>query len=445
MKEINHIPNTEDEILVDVHGSCVSRNIFNVNIFENSKIKVNQHFSRNCVISSMMPPVDFNVEQSEMLHKSDYSYRCMRYALHKNTVPLLEKSTSQFLVIDFFDLCQNAVAYKNTTFSHYDTSFFATSAYKENVDKYKIVHFFDMPMFLWFGYIDLYLNKMTEKFGDNIILVRLQCAKYYIGKNVPSGGVVKDFPEWKLGYGNALYNEKLKELEDCIIEKYNPYVIDVSKYFISDESHNADFTPVHFENDYALAASKSMYEIIKKKPKQKYYENIDASIVSRILGRNISEPDFIKIYHSSAVPFNSCELLDEITLLFSENDIIKNRKWLSLLYESFYNICSDNVSVDSCGKFLDYTKKLSNSRDFCVEYLEQLNNKFNFLNMDADCLLSLFEEALNENDLIWMTILSCLRILEPNNEKVILYSKAYYSMKNDVNKVKIYEQKYEGV
>ncbi|WP_432749814.1 DUF6270 domain-containing protein [Paenibacillus amylolyticus] len=52
-------------VLVDIHGSCLSRNIFNVD--KDTDILVNNYISRSNIVSSMMPPADINTKREELL------------------------------------------------------------------------------------------------------------------------------------------------------------------------------------------------------------------------------------------------------------------------------------------------------------------------------------------------------------------------------------------
>ena len=103
---------------VDVHGSCVARGIFNADM--GSDIEVNQCFSRNSIVCCMMPAVETDINTDQLVYKSEYAKRCVKYSLDKSTVSRLLSSESDFLVVDFFDLCQHVAVAGETTFSTYD-------------------------------------------------------------------------------------------------------------------------------------------------------------------------------------------------------------------------------------------------------------------------------------------------------------------------------------
>ncbi|OBZ10739.1 hypothetical protein A8L34_19415 [Bacillus sp. FJAT-27264] len=315
-------------VLVDIHGSCISRNIFNVN--KSSDISVNSYLSRNNIVSSMMPPANIPTRAEELsIFDSEYSHRCLRNGIEKNTVPILLNSNADFLVIDFFDFCQPVAVYKNTTFSTYDYSFYNTAAYKGEPEQFQRTNILEIPSWLWYGYVDLYWEKMIEKFGANIILVRIRSCNNYIAKD----GEVKDTPPAMLHFGNAVYNKPLYELEEYVIDKYNPYVVDVSKYFIADEEYNTDVTPVHFEENYAISSWSLMQNIILNKPKQRYYDNLRPQVVADLLGRRVADRNFEVIWRETESFFVANDLLDDISSDSDPIDIIQNREWLAALYQ----------------------------------------------------------------------------------------------------------------
>ncbi|WP_432750001.1 DUF6270 domain-containing protein [Paenibacillus amylolyticus] len=230
---------------------------------------------------------------------SEYSHRCLRNGIEKNTVPMLLNSIAEFLVIDFFDLCQPVAVYRNTTFPTYDYSFYNTAAYKNEPDQFQSINFLEIPTCLWYGYIDIYWKKMIGKFGDNIVLVRVSCFNNYITSNKE----INPTPPNLLAFGNEIYNSALFELENYIIEKYNPYVLDVSKYFIADEDYESDVTPVHFEENYNISSWSLMKDIILNKPKQRYYDNLRPKIFAQLLERPVADRDFEFLWKERGVCF----------------------------------------------------------------------------------------------------------------------------------------------
>ena len=170
-----------DKMEYDVHGSCVSRSLLNG--ADEKLLSCNLNFSRNCLVSSVMPPAELPTTKEELFpNLSDYQNRCMRYAIDKSTVQQLLESTCENILIDFFDLMQNVACYKNTTFSTYDTLFFGSKCFKQHKEEIGTLCFLEIPTFLWYGYVDIYFQKIMDKY-KKVILVRITCADKYISKN----------------------------------------------------------------------------------------------------------------------------------------------------------------------------------------------------------------------------------------------------------------------
>ena len=244
-------------ISVNVHGSCVSRDGFNP--ISEGKIKVKHLFSRNNIVSAMMPPCDLEFSHGELVqYESEYAERCMTYALNKKTVGLLMESDASYLVVDFFDFCQPVIGFRDTTFSSYDYCFYHTKAFKEYKDEMMAVDFLAMPACFWYGYVSLYFDRVTEKYNGNVILNRLSCSGLYMD----SGHAVKKIPENLHHFGSDRHNAALHALEEYVIQRYPQiHAVDITKYFIPDQSYNPDTTPVHYEEHYKMSLAQ-IYEKI---------------------------------------------------------------------------------------------------------------------------------------------------------------------------------------
>jgi len=419
-----------NSIFIDIHGSCVSRDIFNCP--DNKNVKVRHYFSRNNIASSMMPPADISTKKEELSkYDSEYSHRCVRQAIEKQAVPLLTESESEFLVIDFFDFCQPVACYKGTTFSTYDYCFYHTSAFRNEREAYSSVNFFDVPSYLWYGYIDLYFQKMTQKFGkQRIILNKLNCCNGYIDKS----GNLKPTPENLLNFGNAKFNKHLDDLENYVIQKYNPYVIDITKYFIPDETDNPDVTPIHYEGSYHEAAWFLINNILMNKPTQRLYDNLPPKVVASLLCRNVNKDDFIDIYNTRSKPYVCHDLLDDIFINSTSHDVMGNRYWLGELYEEFHQRISSVSDYHDKNALVNYVIAVESFKT-CNEYQKQtiklLQEKKNYLLLSHNELINQFNHAIDTSDLKWITILKCLGILYPEDTYIMNMLLNYYTAMDD--------------
>ena len=367
----------------------------------------------------MMPPSNLDFDEGELLsYKSEYSERCMRMALKKNTVPLLKQSEAEFLVVDFFDFCQPLAGFENTSFSTYDYCFYNTRAYKQNMDNFRMVDFLNIPEFLWYGYVDLYFNEMKNKFGDNIILIRLSCSKCYMTIDHR----IEQINERLLHFGNAKYNAMIRKLENYIIEKYKLYVVDISQYFIPDEAYNPDTTPVHFEAAYNLVLSNILKEIIQNKPDKRYYDEIPRKIVSELMLRSVSENDFKTIYAERKLPFAENRITDMIFNMCSLDEIIRHRDWIA----SIYNIDERDILSDQA-IWKDAEKDI-----FIKSVQKEYEEFYSYYYLPQEDRYQLFLDSFEAGDVSkWIKIIKLMSSFDIGYKDAVYYVMQYYTAIND--------------
>jgi len=268
---------------------------------------------------------------------------------------------------------------------------------------------------------------MTEKWGGNIILNRLICSKYYVSRQnsvyLIEGG--------RCHFGNAKYNDALRELENYLIDKYNLYVVDISKYFIPDEAHTADTTPVHYEPDYVALQSKYMKEIILDKTANRYCDVLPIEMMVKLLQRPVSEDDFIKIYEDRELPFSTGTLLDELFKNEALEQIASNRMWITKLYSTY--------ALGESAK--DGIKLIIENRDiwgdaplslFQTKIYNNLNILSVLLQLAAPALYELFVKDFEEsNTELWMWELRVLWHIAPDYKDVPRLIEQYYTAIND--------------
>ena len=170
--------NTHNEILIDVHGSCVSYSVLS----------------------------------------------------KKDAVSTLLSSSADYLFIDFYDMARSQWAYKNGSYTHVADLSIAAPDYYQRIqhDLLGSFRWIDLPTNLWYCHIDRYMDTMIKKYGANhIILNRLYLNRYYIDEN----SVLKEFSPCTHYLGSYKENEKIRQLEEYIIQKYSIPNIDLSKYF----------------------------------------------------------------------------------------------------------------------------------------------------------------------------------------------------------------------
>lgn len=118
----------------------------------------------------------------------------------------------------------------------------------------------------------MFFETIMKKYDQNhIILNCFRANTYYLDKD----GKIKLIPNEskKTCQANDKYNPQLKKLENYIIKKYNPYVIDISKYFIGDKNFWDNIQGAHFEKAFYRQTFDITKKIIYGETKERYFSN----------------------------------------------------------------------------------------------------------------------------------------------------------------------------
>lgn len=266
-------------IKVNVLGSCVSRICMlngdtTLHGIYGDEMELGYFLDKqNLALAMLAAP--FSREEVEAIDEEclyDKSrIRALRQCLNKTTVNMLMESDAEYLVMDLYDFHNDFLSYGDTAFSTCAHEFCNTELFTKQKEKFHVYNFMHLPSWIWYGYVDLFFEKIMEKYdADHIILMRFRSNKYYQCKD----GLIRRLPdEFKQPYhSNDKYNAPLATLEDYIISKYNPYVIDLSKYYMCDENMWTNLNGAHFEREYYRDGYKIIRDIIVNKSEQRVWD-----------------------------------------------------------------------------------------------------------------------------------------------------------------------------
>lgn len=267
-------------IKVNVLGGCVSR----VSLLDGNQsghgiadenMELGYFLDKQNIVCAMMP-APFDRAEVEAIQANELWDQSRLYTvkqcLNKDTVKLLMESDAEYVVMDLYDMQTDFAAYKNTCFSTCAHEIYNTQLLEKYNNMVKNGNFLTMPPVIWYGYVDLFFEKLIEKYGaDHIILNRFRCNSYYLAKD----GIIRPIPK---NFQNPFqphpkYNQALAELENYIIERYNPYVIDLSKFFMGDENVWRNLQGAHFENQFYRETLDQIRRIVKGQNAERYYSS----------------------------------------------------------------------------------------------------------------------------------------------------------------------------
>ncbi|SFU80412.1 hypothetical protein SAMN04487886_11752 [Clostridium sp. DSM 8431] len=444
-------------VTLDILGSCISRMILLDGDYKkkgvvNKDIKLEYFFDKNNIVSSMMPS-PFAREEIESIKEEELyapdRIKSLKQGINKDTLPMIMNGKADYLLIDFHDLTLAVSVYENTTFSNCAYEFYNTELYRKYEGKIGNVNFMDVPEFLWYPYIDLFFNEILKKFDSNhIILNRFHACKFYIDKNLH----VKEIPDTfrKPFHAKYEYNEKVKKLEEYIISKVNPYIIDLTKYFITDERYWDNLNGVHYQKYFYEEASIELQDILFNDNSERVHDKISALRVSQILNDDLAnDEEYIKYLNEIAKPFVSCKVLDDICNILTYKEIAKNRKVLAELYKSAYNLKEkinkegisekDKITLLVQSLSDEYTKKYEEIIIFIKNFYEEDKNEA------VNYLEKIFLNMISEGNTEWVSFLEKLEGYAPYNEKVIAYRLEYFRAVNDIEKIEEYEKRLKKI
>ena len=289
------------------------------------------YFDKNNIAFMMLPRV-FTDEEIDTISADDLydktRLKALKQCLDKSTMDLLLASDAEYLVIDLYDFHNDFVLYKNTAFSTCAHEFMNTELFELNKDNMKIANLMNMPEEYYYPLVDLFFDKIMNKYDANhIILNRFRSNKYYLAKD----GMIKEIPEEyrKPFHSNYIYNENVRKLEDYIITKYNPYVIDLSSYYMCNENEWDNLNGAHFEKAFYIETYKYIRTILSGETDERYFD------MPHFMWDNFGVPDESEKDYAFDVE-SAIELLIE---LVEKEDVL----WVNILHK--LNIYAKNNPV----------------------------------------------------------------------------------------------------
>lgn len=267
---------------VTVLGSCVSR----VSLLRGQKtghgiadgekygLKLEYFLDKHNIALAMMPPPFPEKEVNTITSRELWDKTrdvSLRQSLMKKTVPMLLQGEAQYLIMDFYDFHNNFLSYKDTAFATQANEFLNTRLCRKYAKELCGYTFFDLPTWIYYPLVDLFFETIMQKFdSDHIILNRFRANTFYLDTD----GKVKRIPDsFKQPFQcNDIKNPECRKLEDYVIAKYNPYVIDISRYFMGDANLWDNLNASHFEKEFYRETYDQILRIVRGEAAERYYD-----------------------------------------------------------------------------------------------------------------------------------------------------------------------------
>jgi hypothetical protein len=240
---------------VDIHGSCVSRDILNYDY--NNDLILGKYLARSSFVSTVAEPFP---EEIDLNINSPWQKRTVEIDLKKELFKQLYEDKANYLLIDFIDERLALMKYKNSIITISDelkNSNFKDFFKGENINK------FNLEKSIWKRSMKEYLEKLLKIYKEEKIIIH---ETYFVDSYITKNGKIKSFNENQIAYNkkiNALleeyYNHIKTKLPDAnvinIIENYN----------LAYEDHIWGNQPVHYVDSYNKQAFRILKSIILDK------------------------------------------------------------------------------------------------------------------------------------------------------------------------------------
>lgn len=357
---------------IDVHGSCVSYSIIkdqfdgkSIRVFED--IENNYYFSHVNIAGTMTGKIRLLPKEEDFQIITNHIRRNIISDLKKEVLDILMKSEAEWLMVDFYDFARIQWAYENGSYTHVADLQIAAPEYWDKI-KNEIQGTFrwiDLPTYLWYGNIDRYFEHVIKKYGkEHIILNRVNLSQYFLDeeKNIREFSSDKDY------LGSYKDGEKIRRLEDYVIQKYGIHNIDVAKFFMADWECGKDYLNVHYEPQYYKLAGKIVKNICSGGAGFAT-DMLDTESVIYKLQKNeevcIKNHGF-KYLTCAESPFTCFKPLDDLLKVLDMEEILESTEIIALLYQ----FVEENV-----GFFYDDTISEEEKQVELVKIFEKLANE----------------------------------------------------------------------
>ncbi len=242
---------------LDIHGSCVSRDIFNFD--EDHDIKLGKYFARNSFISTVSKPFPVEVDLNNFSpFSSPWQIRMVEVDFKKELFERLSIDPANYIMIDFIDEILTLGRYKDSIFTisvPLRNSNFLEDFKGDQINKFKLETSF------WKKSMDNYIKNILEIYDEERIIIH---ETYFVYSYLTKCGEIKSFPDEKIDYYKNL-NQLLKNYYDYAkIKLPKATVINVIKdYNLAFEDHVWGLYGVHYTNDYYKHVLSILKKIIK--------------------------------------------------------------------------------------------------------------------------------------------------------------------------------------
>lgn len=230
--------------IIDIHGSCVSRDIFN--FLEDEPLKFNIYCARHSIFAALQPSLGKNCIQYIDIN-SNFQRRMVEMDCMKTFFPKLQESSAKYLVIDLIDTARFPLLKYRESIVTGSSEIMGCSLYKQY--EFEKINPNGMKKDEWKKQLESYVDKLKIYREEKNIIIHCTYFKHYYKDEK---GKIKRFSYEQI-MRNKLLNNQLKQYYKYLRELMpHACYIDLCKRwrYQADAKHHFGLSPVHYTRSY---------------------------------------------------------------------------------------------------------------------------------------------------------------------------------------------------
>ena len=242
---------------IDIHGSCVSRDLFN---FPCRKLSFSRTYcARTSVFACLSEPCQYMDKEFIQL-ESKFRRRSLEYDIDKAVFETLRQGKGNYIMIDLVDTVRFVLLkYRESIFT--GSTEFMDSTLEQHYD-FERINPLTLPEAQWKEQLNEYIEKIKAIYGENYMIIH--CV-YFKNRYVTERNRRRWFNR-STRKTNRMYNKALEKWYTYLKELLpNAIYIDICKQreYLADEKHHYGLAPVHYNDEYYLDVLKQLEEVLE--------------------------------------------------------------------------------------------------------------------------------------------------------------------------------------
>lgn len=242
---------------IDIHGSCVSRDLFN---FSSKGFEFSKTYCARTSVFACLSNSNTKINKDYIELESKFRRRSLEYDLDKNVFTTLQQGKGNYLIIDLVDTVRFVLMkYEDSLFTGSTEFVDSKLSNYYNFERINPLNFSETE---WKYCFSLYSKEIKKLYDEKNIIIH--CV-YFKNDYRTIDGQIKLFDNTRLKT-NKIYNEVLKKWYTYLREILpNAIYIDICKQreYLADEKHHYGLAPVHYNDEYYLDVLKQLEEVLE--------------------------------------------------------------------------------------------------------------------------------------------------------------------------------------